>query len=496
VTLALLALSLAACPARPRPPNVLWIVWDTVRADRLGLYGHGRDTTPNLDRWAAGGRVFERCLSVAGYTLPAHASMFTGLLPSEHCAHNDHARLDDAYVTIAELLQGAGYRTYLYSANPHISADGNFDQGFDVAEHPWSPRFRERAERLVRDKLLAEDASSELGAQFEREARGEGPLSHWNIKAAGELAQEGLLSWLGVASGRPWFAFLNYMEAHRPLVPARGFRERMMSPEEVGRSFAVDRGWLSTWEYTFRLRDYTDEELALTGATYDAALAELDTLFGRLIAALEEGGWLDDTVVVLTSDHGEHLGEQHMLDHQYSLYQPLLHVPLVLHFPARVSAGREERPVASFDLFPTLLELTGVAPPTGLRSQAASLLHPPTARPRMAEDPAPARVPITMVRQAHADWNPEPWERRLRALIEEPHKLIVGSDGRRELYDLAADPLEQRDLVAERPEVASRLERALESRAATLATGEVGPAPPELTPEQIERLKALGYLGG
>ena len=107
---------------------MLWIVWDTVRADHLDLYGYPRSTSPFLTQWSKDARVFEDALSPAGYTLPAHASMFTGLHPSEHCTHNDNARLDDSYTTIAELLKGAGYRTFLYSANPHIAADpaGNF----------------------------------------------------------------------------------------------------------------------------------------------------------------------------------------------------------------------------------------------------------------------------------------------------------------------------------------------------------------------------------
>jgi arylsulfatase A-like enzyme len=489
---------LCGCAREPERPNVLWIVWDTVRADRLSLYGHERPTTPELDRWAEGARVFDDCLSTAGYTLPSHGSMFTGLYPSEHCAHNDHVRLDDAYTTIAELLRSVGYRTYLYSANPHISSAGNFDQGFDLAEHPWSPRFRRRAIEIVAGKLADADRSSELGRTFERAARDEGRLSAWSIKAAGELAQEALLNWLDDSPAeRPWFAFLNYMEAHRPLVPPRAYRERFMTPEEVERSYAVDRSWLTTWEYTFGLAELDDEALELTRATYDAALAELDELFGELIAALEQAGRLENTVVILTSDHGEHLGEQHMLDHQYSVYEPLLRVPLVVHDPQRFAPGRDARPVSTLDLFPTLLELAEAPAPAGLRSHAVSLLDPPGERTRFAEDPAPARTPVTMVRQAHPEWDPAPWLHELQALVAGPDKLIAGSDGSRELYDLASDPLERDDQLGARAELAARLQRALDEHVAALERCRpAAERPPELTPEQIERLKALGYLGG
>jgi arylsulfatase A-like enzyme len=491
----LAALAAATCAAPERRPNVLWVVWDTVRADRLSLYGHDRPTTPRLDAWAAGARVFEDCLSTAGYTLPAHGSMFTGLLPSEHCAHNDHIVLDEAHTTIAELLQGAGYRTYLYSANPNISGAQGFDQGFDVAEHPWSPRFRDRAARIVSDKLAAEDLSSELPELFRRAAQQEPVLNAWHIKAAGELAQEALLSWLaGSDDERPYFAFVNYMEAHRPLVPPRAYRERMMTPEQVERSYGVDRGWLPTWEYTFGLREYGEQELELTRATYDAALAELDDLFGNLLDALREAGLLEDTIVVLTSDHGEHLGEQHMLDHQFSVYQPLLRVPLIVHYPERFAPGRDDRPVANFDLFPTLLELTGGSPPGGLLTKSISLLADSTTRLRFAEDPAPDQRVLAMVAEQHPDWDATRWRQTLRTVVRDGRKLIRASDDRVELFDLTTDPLEDRNLVAEEAATAAELRDDLEAFAGTLSLCSPAGEQLEMTPEQIERLKALGYL--
>jgi arylsulfatase A-like enzyme len=494
-SLFLIALALAAFVScrEPQRPNIVWIVWDTVRADHLGLHGHDRDTTPNLDRWANGARVFEDCLSTAGYTLPSHASMFTGLLPSETCAHNAHPRLDDRYTTVAELLRSAGYRTYLYSANPHISSTGNFTQGFDRSEHPWSPRLAARAREMVLEKLSAEDESNELLSALHAEGRG----GMWKLKATGALAQETVLSWLDAEeSDSPFFVFLNYMEAHRPLIPPREYRERMMSPEEVDRSYRVNRSWMPTWEYTLGLREMDDDELELTRATYDAAVAELDDLFGKLIEALERGGHLEDTIVILTSDHGEHLGEQHMLDHQFSLYQPLLRVPLIVHYPSLFEPGRDARPVTNFDLFPTLLELAQVDPPRGFESQAVSLLEPLDERMRFAEDPAEARVVLTTVKLEHPDWDPTPWERQLRAVVDTPFKLIWSSNDRARLFDLSADPLELTNVSGPRDDVAWRLEQSLDEIWRSLETCDPGQPVPDLAPEEIERLKALGYFGG
>jgi arylsulfatase A-like enzyme/4-amino-4-deoxy-L-arabinose transferase-like glycosyltransferase len=487
-------------PTPPEGPNILWVVWDTVRADRMSLYGHDRPTTPRLDAWAKQALVFDDTLSIAGYTLPSHASMFTGLLPSEHCTHNNHHRLEDGYVTLAELLRAAGYRTYLFSANPQISESPkrNFSQGFELAEHPWSPRWSERALALVREKLAPEDNSNELAERLDGAARGEQEPSAWHIKAAGELAEEALLGWLDSGEpGRPWFAFVNYMEAHRPLIPPRRYRELFMQPEDVERSYQVDRRWLPMWEYTFGQREYDEKELELTRATYDAALRQLDDLFASLLEGLAAAGHLDNTVVLLTSDHGEHLGEQHMLDHQYSIYQALLRVPLVLYAPGRVLPGRDSRPAANFDVFPSLLELAGVAPPPELRSRARSLLAAPSERLRFAEEPAFSSIGIRNVLQAHPGWDPRPFQRRLRALIEKDRKLLWGSDGRVALYDLERDPLETHDLAADEPATTARMQAALGVYYAGLAhcdPSQRAEVPEVTSPEERRMLEALGYL--
>ena len=257
---------------------------------------------------------------------------------------------------------------------------------------------------------------------------------------------------------RPWFAFLNYMEAHRPLIPPREYRARIMDASAVDRSYAIDRSWLATWEYTFGLRDLDDDELELTRGTYDDGLLELDGHLERLLGDLETAGRLENAVVVLTSDHGEHLGEQHMLDHQYSLYQPLLRVPLIVHCPSRFEAGREAAPVMNFDLFPTLLEL-----------DLAAAQHP--------------------------DWDPSPWQRRLRALVSGDMKLIWGSDGRHELFRLSDDPLESRDLCGELADEAlrmrSRLEASVENLPGCVAVDD-GPRPQ--SEQQRQLLKSPGYL--
>ncbi len=218
-----------------------------------------------------------------------------------------------------------------------------------------------------------------------------------------------------------------------------------------------------------------------------------------LISHLGSYGHLYHTVVVLSADHGEHLGEHHLLDHQYSVYEPLARVPLVLYHPRRIPPGREARPVMSHDLFPTLLEMCGIGPgtrPSPYGTRGASLLEPRSERPRLTEYRTPFRTAFKSIAKRRPGWKPRPWDVRLHALTLGRHKLIRGSRGRVELYDLDADPTESQNLAAAgHPEV-ERLSDLLARQLATLTPWKAnGVEPPRLSPEHRRRLQALGYLG-
>ena len=316
-------------------------------ADYLSLHGYDKPTTPFLDEWAAAARVFDNCVSIASTTVPTHVSMFTGLTPQEHGAHNLSPRVADGLHTLAEILGESGYVTYLFSENPKITARNNITQGFDLVEHPWSQPYQEEALRIALEKVPLYDRSTDL-AQSLRQSN----VGKFNVKSAGELARRGSLNWLkSRESDKPYFIFINYLAAHYPLIPSREFREEIMTPAQVDASYRVDRTAWPFWLYVFRLHEYSQADLELTRLTYAAAVRELDSLLEDLLTTLQNEGYLENTVVVLVSDHGEHLGEHHLLDHQFSVYEPLARVPLVLHYPARIERGRDDRHVSNLDLF-------------------------------------------------------------------------------------------------------------------------------------------------
>jgi arylsulfatase A-like enzyme len=280
-------------PAPLPPPNVLFVVWDTTRADHLSLYGYDSPTTPFLDRWAEQARVYEDCVSTGSSTVPSHGGMFTGLLPAEHGANNLHKFLDGRHETLAELFSAQGYRTYCFAANPHISEEENFVQGFDVEEHPWDPKYVRDALRIQLAKLHEEDESSAMPERIRTSQ-----IITWDVKACGELAARGMLDWLGSTdSERPFFAFLNYMEAHRPFLPSMESRREFLTPEQIEVSLQADRGWNTMWSYTFGLHEYTPEEIEAMALTYDACIRDLDRLFEDLMTRLEAAGHLENTIV-------------------------------------------------------------------------------------------------------------------------------------------------------------------------------------------------------
>lgn len=487
---ALLLIALTACSeSAPRRPNVVWVVWDTVRADHMSLYGYERATTPFLDKWAANARVYEDCLSSSSWTVPSHASMFTGLLPAEHGAMHGNEYLAEELTTVAEALRSKGYQTFAWAANPHVSKAENFLQGFDVQQHPWDETTLARAVEIFKQKVPETVATRELQERLDK--RGPNP---WVVKAAGELGREGFSKWLDARDpSRPFLAFFNFMEAHRPLIPQRKFREQLLSPAEVEATYATQFDWKDTWAYCFGQYEYSPEQLSVLRDTYDSALLELDHLFAELMAELDRRGLNDDTLVILTADHGENLGDLHMLDHQYAVNQALLRVPLVLRFPAKFAPGRDHRPVMSMDLHPTLLELAGIAvPDIGVR-HARSLLATKDSRVRLGDYSKPFPGPLESARKNQPTWDISRFERGLFSIVEGRWKLVreVGGDTR--LHDLQSREGETRNVAAEHPEIVARLNLGLGRLWKSMRPLTTSNTQRDPSQEHLEMLNLLGY---
>lgn len=448
-------------------PNVLILMWDTVRADRMSLYGHDRPTTPHLDAFATSARVYDNATSPAMWTLPSHATVFTGRYPTTHGARAGYRWLDHHHDTLAELLLESGYETFLFSSNLIAGSLTNLTQGFSVV-HTTYPRAHRQpgpwpalADRATHAKLIARDASTEISPAFAGRRDDHWPKSVY--KDAAPIIAQGLLGWLDERDepARPWFAYLNMMEAHTPRVPSMAARKRVMDDATIELGLVTDVSLFAENEYMIGERDYSEDELGAIRGVYDAALVDLDDATKLLIDALEERGELDDTVVILMSDHGEQLGEHRRFEHRWSLHQPLLHVPLVIRYPAGVPAGRVSDRVSTADVFSTVLELTGVPEPAG--TQTRSLLAPEPSEHVFAQLLDPYASQLRNVREAYAGEGIDyaPLLRTGCAAFQSGDKYLHWSDGNHALYDLVSDPGERVNRIDAEPQRALGLARAL-----------------------------------
>ncbi|MGH7657200.1 MAG: sulfatase, partial [Gemmatimonadales bacterium] len=299
-------------------PNILLIILDTVRASSLSLYGYDQPTTPGLDQRAKRGAVFDRALSTTSWTLPSHASMFTGRYPYNFPASWE-IPLGSEFPTLAEVLQEHGYATGGFVANLlYTQRESGLARGFIHYED-----FRVSREQLKE--------STALGQRIYEWQGGWVSAKRAYDRKPGEEVSSSFLRWVDQTRDAPFFAFLNYYDAHVPYRAPQPWRDRF----KTGR----------------RDRD-----------RYDASIAFLDQEIDGLLEELQARGHLENTIVVLTSDHGELFGEHGLEGHGNGLYDPTLHVPLVIWYPPVVQTGRRiERPVTLRDLPATLLDLAGIA---------------------------------------------------------------------------------------------------------------------------------------
>ena len=414
-------------------PNVLLIILDTVRSWSTSLSGYDRKTTPWLERLGASGVVFERAYAPAPWTTPTHASLFTGQWPQDLADQWLPLRpLSGRHRTLASVMSEHGFLTAGFVGNSDYAGSvAGLDHGFQHFED-FGVSWGEFA------------LSSALGRYIVNSPRVRRMTGRYDVpgrKTARDINRD-LLDWLERRPGRPFFAFVNYYDAHEPYLPPKPFASRFDRGGVQDKSMIVP----------FRARQARREdkrsmsEPEITGEldAYEGAIASVDAELDSLFGALERRRLLDHTLVVVTSDHGEQFGENGFFDHGNTLYLATLHVPLVLRFPGRVPAGvRVRDPVSIRDLAATVTELAGIPAGSGLGGR--SLV------PRWSGDPAAAVPPVfASVRQkprsqawypvAHGDLN---------AVIAGGWQYIRNGDGSEELFDLREDvrgtPPENRD---------------------------------------------------
>ncbi|MEE8476152.1 MAG: sulfatase [Myxococcota bacterium] len=448
-------------------PNLLLISIDTLRRDHCSVYAYDHDTTPHLRKIAERGARFDLAYAPAPSTAPTHASILTGLYPPSHGLIRNGVELSASNRTLAEILAAAGYQTAAVVSSFVLDAQFGFDQGFAHYDDDF--------------------AASESAVQFDTWEGHAVPSTGFDRPANAATRQAMRWLWEKRDPQRPFFLFVHYFDPHAPYRAPPPYDRRFPSPgPEPG------AGPPGSFEFGEAVRNY-DGEIAFT-----------DHEIGRLLEALEHLGLADDTLLVVTADHGEGLMDHGHMAHGLSLHEELVRVPLLLRWPGKILPGRSyTEPVELVDIAPTVVELLDL--PTGTpaanqlqasglqasRFQGRSLAA--WLRGKGSPEAKPPVRPVFLFRRHFAADFVEGIRVKgaLSGIRLGKWKLIEATDPpRRELYDLESDPRERVNRLHDQPEVAARLADAL----ATHRRGQPSTGTAPTLPDRVRRaLRALGY---
>lgn len=403
-------------PARRDAPNILFIVVDTLRSDHLSAYGYSRQTSPMLDELAGSGVLFEHAYSTSSWTLPAHASMLTGRLPHEHGAELEP--YDGRYRMLPEALSEYGYRSAAISANSSFfTRRAGFQAGF-VRFDDYSHTLRKMAERTL------------YGVKFFQlvwpRLRSDPPMP--GRRDADEITS-GALRWIGHKQDRPFFAFVNYFDVHEPYCPPHPWRSKFSKVRNTGgQLLRIVEG---------DQRKPTPKELQNEVDAYDGAIAYVDAAVARLLGELKARGLMENTLVIVTSDHGEAFGEHGYYMHRQTLYREELHVPLLLSWPGHIPSGQRVTSLVSIaSLAATAMEIAISDRSNTFSAPSLAMLWTQPAEQKDSQ----LSVLAETVRVTNAPQDPPSKKGWMKTLISSKWQYIVHETLGEELYDRVKDP--------------------------------------------------------
>jgi arylsulfatase A-like enzyme len=433
-------------------PNIVIVVLDTVRDDTSELSPSGVSPTPNLDRLSAEGTVFANAWATAPWTVPSHVSILTGLLPSSHGCTGYSTFLGEEHRTIAEHLAARGYETVAFFSNPWLT------------------------DRMTGMMRGFETRYAEVGDD----------TRVFNIvDQGGEATSRNIEEWLDERPrNRPFLMFVNFLEPHLPYSPPEEY-QREHFPDLPPRSIVT-----TEWAHEFNAGMYPPDTVDWDRVIrlYLGDVATADAYLGELLAQLERHGLYEDSVIIVTSDHGENLGDHGYMDHQFGLFESLLAVPLVVRAPGQTEQVVREDPTMITDIFPTVLEFAGVEIPPDL-THARSLLGPPGTvdRPMIAEYSGAGAPLIDILTDINPDLDVSRMILASASVRVGDLRFTLTSDGAGNLQDFAKRREDRTDLAKHGRAISNAMVRLLP--AVEQPTTEL-----EIDEEMRESLRALGYL--
>lgn len=428
-------------------PNVLLISIDTLRADHLSCYGYHRKTTPNLDHVANDGVIYENAYSTAVWTPPAHASMLTGLYPSFHGAVDDN-RLSKNIPTLAEVFLKNSYKTVGFVNNSQVGELVGFERGHETFIEVW--RGTGGTPLISRGiKYLIRSAKEVLG------------VNDHGAHRTNQLARQ----WIKERKDDSFYMFIHHIEPHNPINPPHPFRNKYFNGRDdqgidKKKLYLVAHNPLICFTDNIKLND---PEIEALKGLYDGEISYIDYKIGEFVNFLKKEDLYDNTLIVITADHGEHFGEHGLYSHVASLYEPILHIPLIIKYPEGFKKQtRISDLVQLIDIYPTLIEACGLDLTFLANVQGKSLFKKSLTQKDhdyiIAE--WEGRIPdfvLKRVQDPRTDSIVSKFRQTMLMIREGSYKYILNSSGIEELYDLDKDRYEGDNIIETKKDIAASL---------------------------------------
>ena len=439
-----------------KKPNILLVSIDSLRADHLSVYGYHKETSPFLTELAFDGTVYDNAITAANWTGASLASILTGLYPTCHGYSNKRYYLDNAQDSIASILRENGYFTACFSNNMYLSSKSGLDAGFDDFYYQGAKQQKSKdSTKPSKKNVLLQKLKDSVGLPQKNLAKNvidlfsyEKSLQRDDGAYATEMAMK---KWLRGQHDRekPFFAYVHYQEPHSVYFPPYPYRRRFFSGSWRDEGALLEFDHIN---YFAGKTNFIETQVNHFKELYDGEIAYLDWRLGRIFQLLKNQNIYDDTVVIVTADHGEMFGEGGFFWHAFCLYESLIRVPLVIRYPGWFQRdARSLEIVQTNDLTPTLLEGIGIDWKYKNDRQGQSFLNGSTRKAALTETFNPEMM-IDRWRQRNKGLAVDDFKQYMRDLTSYrtlDDKLIYASDGAHEFYDLKSDPGEFKNLYAD-----------------------------------------------
>jgi len=483
-----------------KKPNILLISIDSLRADHLSVYGYHKETSPYLTELAFDGTVYENAYSAANWTGASITSILTGLYPTCHGYTNKRYYLDNGEDSIASILSDNGYFTICFSNNMYLSSKSGLDAGFaDFRYRGLAEQSADVASDGSKHPGLAQRAKDRLGLKTKNIVKNGVDLFSYQKSLQrddGAFATEtSFAQWIkGHDRGTPFFSYIHYQEPHSVYFPPYPYRRRFFSGSWLQEGRYLDFDHIN---YFAGKTQFSETEVAHYQELYDGEIAYLDWRLGRLFQILKKQNVYENTIVIITADHGEMFGEHGYFWHAFCLYEPLIRVPLIIHYPDWFERdNRSLEIVQTNDLAPTLYDGLGIDWKYKNQRQGQSFLAGSKRTAALTETFNP-QLMLDRWRQRNKELAPDDFSqylRDLKAWRSTDEKFVFSSDGAHEFYDLKSDPGEENNLAGSDDNRAKKAQTELQKWTGSFTPHRVsGDTQPGFDKATWEKMRTLGY---